>query len=67
MDKASADRGSIQSVIIYDQMGRKLLEHFNENHSEKIVLNPTVQKGFNIVKISHHDGNVSTENVYLEK
>lgn len=67
MDKVRVEGESIQSVIIYDQMGRKLLEHSNENHAEKIVLDPAVQKGFYIVKISHHDGNVSTENVYLEK
>lgn len=57
----------IQSVTIYDQMGRDLLDHENIEDSKNIVVNPSVEKGFYIVKVLHHDGNISSEIVYLEK
>ena len=65
--KISTDKNSIDSVIVYDLLGRALIQNVNLNTAEFVINNNNLSSGSYIVKVGLSNGLSKTQKVILKR
>lgn len=65
--KISTDKNSINSVTVYDLLGRALIQNVNLNTAEFVINNNNLSSGSYIVKVGLSNGLSKTQKVILKR
>ncbi len=66
-DKIRVRGESIKEVQVLDAMGRTISTFVNAKKLQSILINPTVQQGIYVVKVTDYNGRITTQHLYLER